>query len=147
MLQDVGRFDGLLCRWHVMERHKWIQEIINPLSKIFVIESQFSKVFVYLGIEINQNKDNSVMISQESYTYSINTIALSKDQLSNKEFSITLGTVPSVRFLLGQLNWLAQIPRPDISFDICNLSTEVKHMKVCNVINLNKAIKHIKRDI
>ena len=147
MLQDVGRFDGLLCRWHVMERYKWIQEIINPLSKIFVIESQFSKVFVYLGIEINQNKDNSVMISQESYAYSINTIALSKDQLSNKEFSITLGTVPSVRFLLGQLNWLAQIPRPDISFDICNLSTEVKHMKVCNVINLNKAIKHIKRDI
>lgn len=87
------------------------------------------------------------MISQESYAYSINTIALSKDQLSNKEFSITLGTVPSVRFLLGQLNWLAQIPRPDISSDICNLSTEVKHMKVCNVINLNKAIKHIKRDI
>lgn len=86
------------------------------------------------------------MISQESYAYSINTIALSKDQLSNKEFGITLGTVPSVRFLLGQLNWLAQIPRPDISFDICNLSTEVKHMKVCNVINLNKAIRHIKRD-
>ena len=44
---------------------------------------------MYLGIEINQNKGNSVIISQESYAYSISTIPLSKDQLSNRESSST----------------------------------------------------------
>lgn len=59
-------------------RNEFKKEVIGLLSKIFVIGSQFSKVFAYLGTEINQNKGNSVIVSQESYAYFINTISFKR---------------------------------------------------------------------
>ena len=69
-----------------------------------------------------------------------------KRSATNKESSITSGTVTLVRSLLGQLNRWARISRPDISFDVCNLSTKIKNMKVCDIIEWNKVVKHIKSE-
>ena len=68
------------------------------------------------------------------------------DQLSNKESSIASETLTSFCSLLSQLNRLAWIYRPDISFDICNLGTKIKNMEVCNVTELNKVVQYIKSE-
>ena len=61
MVYDSLTVDDILCGG----TSEFKSEVNDPFSKIFVIWSQFFKTFTYLGLEINQNKDNSVIISQE----------------------------------------------------------------------------------
>ena len=49
--------------------------------------------------------------------------------------------ISAIRSLVGKLNWLSCISRPDISFDTCNISTKVNNMKIRDVIELNKVVK------
>ena len=61
MVYDSLTVDDILCGG----TSEFKSEVNDPFSKIFVIWSQFFKTFTYLGLEINQNKDNSVIINQE----------------------------------------------------------------------------------
>ena len=54
--------------------------------------------------------------------------------------------ISAIRSLVGQLNWLSGISRPDISFDTCNFSTKVNDMKIRDVIELNKVVKRVKNE-
>ena len=45
--------------------------------------------------------------------------------------------------LFGQLKWLSGIPRSNISFDICNISTKV-NIKIQDIIELNKIVNCVK---
>ena len=119
------------------------QDVIDKLSKTFIIGSQFTKAFRYLGIDIQQNNNKSVTISQSNYAHSIKPIHLSKEQLTDKDLPITKDNLTAVRSLIGQLNWLACISRPDISFDVCTISTRIKNMKIKDIIELNKVVKRV----
>jgi hypothetical protein len=45
------------------------------------------------------------------------------------------------RALVGQLNWIATQTRPDISFDVCELSSVFDKALVDNFVHANKAVK------
>ena len=47
--------------------------------------------------------------------------------------------------LVGQLNWLGTQTRPDISFDVCELSTVLNAATVDDVLRVNKVVKKVKR--
>ena len=57
--------------------------------------------------------------------------------LSNEEKTSYINAV-------GQLNWIAEISRPDISFSVCEASTKFKQPTVADVLYVNKTIKNIK---
>ena len=46
--------------------------------------------------------------------------------------------------VVGQLTWLANQTRPDISFDVCQLSAAKKNATVKHILHANKTIKKIK---
>ena len=48
--------------------------------------------------------------------------------------------------LIGQLNWVASLSRPDIPYDVCELSTSLKHATVKNILDANKVVKKLKSD-
>ena len=50
----------------------------------------------------------------------------------------------SYRSAVGQLNWVAGIARPDISFSVCEASTKFKQATVADVPYVNKIIKNVK---
>ena len=50
----------------------------------------------------------------------------------------------SYRSAVGQLNWVAEISRPDISFSVCEASTKFKQATVADVLYVNKIIKNVK---
>ena len=49
-----------------------------------------------------------------------------------------------MRTLIGQLNWLCINTRPDISYDVLELSCDLKKPKVRNLIKANKVLKKTK---
>ena len=48
--------------------------------------------------------------------------------------------------LIGQLNWVASQSRPEIAYDVCELSTSLKHATVKNILDTNKVVKKLKSD-
>ena len=48
--------------------------------------------------------------------------------------------------LIGRLNWVASLSRPDIPYDVCELSTSLKHATVKNILDANKVVKKLKSD-
>ena len=50
----------------------------------------------------------------------------------------------SYRSAVGQLNWVAGIVRPHISFSVCEASTKFKQATVADVPYVNKIIKNVK---
>ena len=45
------------------------------------------------------------------------------------------------RAIVGQLNWMCTQTRPDISFDVCELSSVFENCKVEDALRLNKVVK------
>ena len=46
------------------------------------------------------------------------------------------------RSAVGQLNWVAGISRPDISFSVCEASAKFKQATIADVLHANKIIKN-----
>ena len=51
-----------------------------------------------------------------------------------------------LRSSTGQLNWLAGISRPDLAFDVCQLSTRATQAQIKDLLQANKVIKRAKTD-
>ena len=115
--------------------------IIEQLRKTFHIGAESSKTFKYIGIHMQQDNDLSITINQNNYVDSINPIST---ETTNPKQSLDAKQKTQLRGALGQLNWLAGISRPEISFYVCEISTRVKSSTVADIIAINKVIKFVK---
>ena len=50
-----------------------------------------------------------------------------------------------MRSTIGQLNWLSGMTRPDLSFEVCQLSSKVTQANVEDIIQLNKVVHLAKK--
>ena len=78
----------------------------------------------YIGIGLKQNANFRMKIDQNSYINSIQEIALSKERMKDQKNSLTPSEKTLHRSIVCQLNWVAGISRPDISFAVCESSTK-----------------------
>lgn len=100
--------------------------VIDRIKQIFAISSENSQTFTYIGIEIHQKEDGTIIINQRNYINSISLIPITKERLSNPHDCISDKERTLFRAAIGQLNWLAAgISYPEISFDVCEASTRV----------------------
>ena len=59
------------------------------------------------------------------------------DPLNQEEISVLRG-------MIGQANWIAGQSQPDASFDVTDLSINMKHPQVKNLLEANKLIRKLK---
>lgn len=121
-----------------------MKPIINKLKGVFQISHENENAFTYIGVHTSQKPDNSIMLHQSSYTESINTIPLSPESAKNPHQLLDDNEVRSLRGALGQLNWLSNMTRPDISFTVSKISGHIKGATVADIKETNKMIKYVK---
>ena len=120
------------------------KSVIQKLKQIFKFGCGDSEVFTYTGIELQQNDDYSIIISQKSYLDSIKEIILDKERIKKVKDQLTEIERKDYRRAVGKLNWVSGISQPDISFYVCDTSTKFQNATITDALKVNKVIKHLK---
>ena len=97
------------------------KDIIAAISKIFVIGKIPKNVFHYLGLELNQNIHNKTL----GEAHCINLLQSLNQKLINNRNTIS----DIVQSAVGKLLWVCGQTRPDISFEVSKLATNIKKFR------------------
>ena len=120
--------------------------VIQKFKNTFQIGAEHLTAFTYLGLNIKQNADFSIDVDQTSYTHSINTIPLDKNRVKNTSAILSDQERSQFRQLIGQLNWVTNMTRPEFCFEVCYASTVVNSATISDIIKLNKVVKQMKSE-
>ena len=118
------------------------KKVMDTISQIFIMGSSHEEVLKYTGINVIQQADRSILVDQQTYICSLKPIEISNTSSTSTQSDEV--THHEYRSLVGSLNWLATVSRPDIAFDTCQLSTKVAKPTHQDILDLNKVIKYLK---
>ncbi|XP_077974967.1 uncharacterized protein LOC144430759 [Styela clava] len=113
--------------------------LISKLRSTFLISSEKNEAFKYLGLDIQQSADE-ILINQELYVKNLETIKVTSDDaecLSSSQIDI-------LRANIGRLLWASNQTRPDVSYDVCQLASNLKDGKKKDLLYINKIIRRLK---
>ena len=119
--------------------------VINSLRDKLVFGSENASTFTYIGMHVVQHPDKSISLDQSSFMDSITPIAIPPDRLADKSSPLTKEEITQLRAAIGQLNWLATVSQPQISFEICQASSRVKTSTIADMITINKVISKVQQ--
>lgn len=145
-----GRVEGVVCIY--VDDFLWAgtpdfkKQVIDPLSQVFLIGSSESKAFKYVGLNILSYKDGSITLDQLQYASTLTPVTISRQRATVKSSELSESERSEYRALVGQLNWIATHTRPDIAFDVCELSVACSRATVADILRLNKVIARVKTD-
>ena len=109
--------------------------VTQKLKQTFKLGCEDSEVFTYIGIELQQNHDYSIIIIiQNSYTDSIKEIILDKERIKQVKDKLTEIKRKDYRRAVGQLNWVSEISQPDTSFYVCDASTKFQNATITDAL-------------
>ena len=115
---------------------------IEEIQEKFIVGSNFDAPFKYVGLDVNRN-EKSIIVEQSSY---INRIEESDMKNRNDKFKpLEKHEQREYRAICGQLNWVASQTRPDLSFEVCRLSTSLNSATVDDLMQANKAVRKCKQ--
>ena len=119
----------------------WFENsIVGKVRDKFKIKEQNCNVFRYIGMSIEQCKDG-VNIHQNDYYNTLQPIKLHPKRIKDKHEGCTVQENDDYRSLVGQLGWLCSNSRPDLSYDVLELSCKVNNPTIGDVIDANKCLK------
>ena len=144
-----GVVSGILCLY--VDDILWAGEdafktnIIDQLCKLFQIGNSESNAFKYIGLNIESDGQEATNVDQLYYIDSVKAIPISKARVNNKNSDLSEKEKASYRSLVGQLNWIATQTRPDIAFEVCELSSMLKNATVAELLRLNKLVLKLQK--
>jgi hypothetical protein len=114
--------------------------VILKLKSTFEVSHEETDAFNYVGIHIRQG-DGSVTLDQSTY---IESVPLIPDSLENLHTELTNEKVTLLRGAVGRMNWIANMTRPNISFVVSKVSSNIKTATGDDIKEINKLIRYVK---
>ena len=118
------------------------KQVIEVICSKFKISTTARDNFPFLGLQLKQLVDGSVVVEQYAYTEDLKLLQI-KDA-ENKERPLNSEEQSALETVIGQLSWIAHQTRPDISFDVCQLSAVKRKATIKHLQYANKIIKKVK---
>ena len=111
------------------------------MKETFRISSDLHDSFNFLGLDVRRS-GSVIEIDQSLYAEGIQYVPC--NNMKDRHRVLTENEKIPLRSAIGQLCWLANQTRPDIAYDVCQLSVRYKTAQVLDIINANKTIKKVK---
>ena len=118
-------------------------EVLNPVMKIFQVGKNEKDNFKYTGFRIIQDK-SYIILNQEEYTKSsIELIPINPKRQLDKKAKLTEDEKSDLRKMTGSLNWVVRATRPDLSFEMIELSTKFRSGTIDDLVRVRKALTNV----
>ena len=111
----------------------FLNKVFNPIKHVFTIGSEHCTAFNYLGLNISQS-NLEIMIDEVNYIKSVDNIAISNDRKKQKYDLLCKEENDNIRTLVWQLDSITGQTRPDLAFEVCQLSSILNHSKVDGIL-------------
>ena len=146
-LRNNSELQGLICS-HVDDfffngSQLFHSKIIDHLRSKFALSQELFDQMSFIGIEILQCSD-SITMHQKAYIDELEVIQLNDN---SKGRSLNTSEIRLLKGLIGQLQWVAKLTRPDIAFDTSQLSAKVKKATTDDVKRANKVVRKLKSEL
>ena len=116
------------------------KKVINVMDNRFDFGREIETDFRYVGINVTK-EDKYIVLDQSHYVDLMEEVHLPSgdhgDLLSEKEKKLYRGIV-------GSINWVSLISRPDVCFEVVDLSTKFQAPTVGDLLLANKVVRKIK---
>ena len=118
--------------------------VIPELRGKFEISTTGESNFRYTGININSNTQG-IEIDQDHYiSESVKSIPLESINKSKSKLQVGAEEHSLFRAAVGSVNWAAQQTRPDISFEVLEMSMKLRNPTFEDLQRVNKCVKKLK---
>lgn len=114
--------------------------ISKKLCRRFLSGKNVEADFKYTGYQIKQTQAG-IILDQNEYVEGITVSALSAQRAMQKNEPLNSEEATQFRSLVGSLNWLVQGTRPDLFFQLVDLSTKFKNCTVADLIQVRKLLQ------
>jgi hypothetical protein len=138
-----------ICAAHVDDfiisgSDEFLNNIISQIRHRFKVSSECEGLFTYIGLQIEQDSD-TISISQANYANSLRQLDVVNSDTRNQS---PLGNEEArkLKSLAGQLMWISSHTRPDLAYDVCEMSTSVKGATQSDAFKANKIVRRAKAD-
>jgi len=115
---------------------------VSEIKDVFQFGSEATVPMKFLGVNIRQNRDGIILLDQDEYTTDMERVEL--ENTNDKTRALERDEKYQYRAVVGQLNWLCSQSRPDLAFDVCQLSTKLNDPIVRDVVYANRIVRKAK---
>ena len=117
--------------------------MIEELRKRFSAGKVEDKLFKYIGFKVEQS-EKEIILDHSEYVENMKTKILDPGRAGAKNELLNEQEQTTYRQIVGQLNWAVQGSRPEMSFDMIQLSTKLKQGKVEDLLRAIKKVNRMK---
>ena len=98
--------------------------------------------FSYIGLQIEQSH-SGITIKQDSFSQKVQSMQSVDDVLSEQGSQLSTADRKKFRSIVGQLNWAARQTRPDLIFDVLELSMKFNNSTGADMNRARKVTKRL----
>ena len=144
-----GKLHGIICVY--VDDFLWMgtrvfqEKVIDVFRREFCIGSTASSTFKYIRLELG-SVAGGITVSQYNYADLLAPLRMGNGRSVAKSSELSESERKEFRSLIGQLSWIATQTRPDIAFDVCELSGHCRNATVADAVRLNKIISRVVSD-
>ena len=124
---------------------EFLDMFISGIKKRFTVSSETDGFFKYVGLEIMQ-LDDYISLTQVSYINDLEQTQMDGSPDSSCQSPLNEEQKKHLKSIVGQLMWISNNSRPDVSYDVCDLSNSVAEATQKEVFTSNKIIRRLKSD-
>ena len=117
------------------------REVIKPLIRRFTAGKAGVQNFTYVGFQVSQDK-NGITMDQNQYINGLTKENWQTFRGRDRTAVLTDAEQTEYRAIIGSINWCVRNSRPDVAFELTELSTK---MRTATVGDWQRALKCIKK--
>ena len=119
--------------------------ILPQLLDCFKVGKSESREFMYTGFYLKQD-ETGIQLDQHKYVRNVVIPTIDVKQMKDRDREMNQEELSLLRQITGIVNWTARATRPDLSFEMIDLSTKFKGGKVDDLIKAKNVAVRLKKE-